>query len=319
MGKHGKNIVVTGGLGFIGRSLVKKLLDTGEFNINIIDKKKRGTVDDDLDKDRVYYINKNTADITGAMNELRVYTDQGMYLEDAEIIVHLGEFARVEQSLYPENTSEVIQSNIAGTGNLIKNIVELKNNSTILLYAGSSTRFSSDISASESLYAWTKYSNTELVKNLSVWFDMPTAVMYFYNVYGEGENSETVVESFRQKFLANKKIDVYGGDQTRRFTYIDDVANNILLLINKLLKEKPHGESYHMISESILETKIIDLAKMFYDNDCSKLNIHEPKNGCRAQSVDGVKLSTMNCFGKYERSIDDYVKSIRAEKDLSSI
>ena len=86
----------------------------------------------------------------------------------------------------------------------------------------------------QSPYAWTKASNTELVRNYSIWYGLSHAITYFYNVYGPGERAGaygTVIEIFRQKRRAGEPLTVNApGTQKRNFTHVDDIIDGLILV-----------------------------------------------------------------------------------------
>ena len=94
-----------------------------------------------------------------------------------------------------------------------------------LIYSGSSTKFSDGgLGRSQSPYAWTKASNTELVENFGTWFGIPFAIVYFYNVYGPREISTgkyaTLIALFKEKMIKGQPLTVVSpGTQKRNFTH----------------------------------------------------------------------------------------------------
>lgn len=316
MEKENINVLIVGGLGFIGSSLARYLLATGKCNVNILDKRKYDNAI--KDNNLLVFDKTKTQELTREDDIEKFYVDDGMYIEPADVIFHFGEFSRVEKSLDgKENLLETIENNVIGTGALISKYIRDSQNSTFI-YAGSSTRFSFAEAYKQSPYAFTKYINAELVKGLNKWFDYKTGIVYFYNVFGEGENAGdmgTVVEKFRQKYISDEKIVLYGGSQTRRFTYIGDVIKGLAKLVfDKRSREAIVGKEYHMVSPSVKEVSIYSLAKMFYDDE-RMIESRHMNPGCRMKSIDDKTLKSVSTYGTYEKTIEEYVKSIRARKE----
>ena len=133
-----------------------------------------------------------------------------------------------------------------------------------LIYSASSSKFG-NMGKDENLspYAWMKAKMVELIKNYNSWFNLQFEITYFFNVYGprqvyEGKYS-TVVAIFERQFLNNEKCSVVSpGTQTRDFTYVGDIVNGILEVINV-------NKNYEWHFRTGLNTSIIDLAEMFGD------------------------------------------------------
>jgi len=216
--------------------------------------------------------------------------------EDIDLIYHLGEYSRVEVSL---NEPDLVWDlNIAGTFGVLEFWRKQK---CKLVYAGSSTKFADGgLGRDQSPYAWTKASNTDLVKNYGNWFNLPFAVTYFYNVYGPGERSGkygTVIEIFRQQYLANKPLTVVSpGTQKRIFTHIDDIVSGLILV-----GEKGLGDEFGLGAET--SYSILEIAKMFN----TRLKMLPERKGNRSDAIlDKTKSYELGWRAK--RNIEDYIK-----------
>lgn len=208
-----KLILVTGGAGFVGSNLCKRLLADGHKIISL-DNYFTGTKDNHIAG--VDYRDGHTKDIEQHVPE------------SPDIIYHLGEYSRVEKSL--TEPEKVWDLNSAGTFGVLEYWRKRK---IKLVYAGSSTKFADGgLGRDQSPYAWTKASNTELVRNYASWYDLPYAITYFYNVYGPGERSGsygTLIEIFKQKKLRGEPLTVHApGTQKRNFTHIDDIIDGLV-------------------------------------------------------------------------------------------
>jgi UDP-glucose 4-epimerase len=176
----GKTILVTGGAGFIGSHLCERLIMHGNRVISL-DNYLAGTVPDQIFG--VEYREGHTKDVATLVPE-RI-----------DMIYHLGEYARVEQSLF--EPAMVWDANIRGTFAILEYWRDRRCN---LIYAGSSTKFADGgLGRDMSPYTFFKATNTELVCNYSEWYGLPFAITYFYNVYGPHERSGkygTLIESY---------------------------------------------------------------------------------------------------------------------------
>lgn len=309
-------IVIFGGLGFIGKNLATKLAESGMFEVNVLDKKPTAISSGLLSREEVYVSKpRETKSIEENDEIYHFYYDDGMYIAPPDIILHLGEYARVERSMQSKNEfSRVINDNIFGTWKVFENFVN-ENPDAILFYAGSSTRFSGLKAYTQSPYAFTKYMNSELAHCLNKWYGLKANVIYFYNVFGNGEEVGeygTVVGNFKKQFLDEKPITVYGGEQTRRFTFVNDVNMSLIDLFLRSIEDQSGGKEYHMTNYSIPEISILELAQMFYD-DADMIKIEPMRNGCRMRSLD-MRLDSLNFVGSYPNRVKDYIEGLKRWK-----
>jgi UDP-glucose 4-epimerase len=208
-----KLILVTGGAGFIGSHLCARLVKDGHTVISL-DNYFTGSRDNHIPG--VDYREGHTKDIEKHVSE------------SPDLIYHLGEYSRVERSL--GEPALVWDLNKNGTFGVVE---FWRKRGSKLIYAGSSTKFGDGgLGRMQSPYAWTKASNTELVKNYAAWYGLPYAITYFYNVYGSGERAGaygTVIEIFRQKRLKGEPLTVTApGTQKRNFTHVDDIIDGLV-------------------------------------------------------------------------------------------
>ena len=210
-----KLILVTGGAGFIGSYLCARLAKDGHRVISL-DNYFTGSRENHVAG--VEYREGHTKDIEKHITET------------PDLIYHLGEYSRVEKSL--EEPALVWDLNKNGTFGIVE---FWRKRGGKLVYAGSSTKFGDGgLGRDQSPYAWTKATNTELVRNYSIWYDLSHAIAYFYNVYGHGERAGsygTVIEIFKQKHLSGEPLTITSpGTQKRNFTHVDDIVNGLILV-----------------------------------------------------------------------------------------
>ena len=238
-----KIILVTGGAGFIGSNLIEQLVKDSINRVISLDNYFTGKKENHIEG--AEYIEGHTKDIATLIKI------------EPDIVYHLGEYSRVEQSF--EDMPIVWESNKDGTFAVLEFC--RKHNSKIV-YAGSSTKFGDGgTGRDQSPYAWTKASNTELVQNYGKWFGLSYAITYFYNVYGPREISEgkyaTLIALFKEKTKRREPLTVVSpGTQVRNFTHIDDIVHGLILV-----GLKGGGDGYSLGAEE--EYSILEIAKMF--------------------------------------------------------
>jgi len=218
-------IIVTGGAGFVGSNLIKKLLEKTKYKIISIDNYSSGSKKNHCRNNRVKYLNNNTAYFSKILTK---------YKKKIKTIFHFGEFSRIYQSFL--KLDECINSNSIGSHEVFKFC--LVNKIKLIYSATSATIGNNGQDKNLSPYAFTKAKNLELLENLKKWYNLKYEVMYFYNVYGPGHirtgSMSTVIGIFEHQLLRNKPLTIVKpGNQTRRFTHIDDTINACLLAWKK--------------------------------------------------------------------------------------
>jgi UDP-glucose 4-epimerase len=287
-------ILVTGGAGFIGSHLCEKLLLDGH-QVYSVDDYSAGSPDNHIEG--VVYIEGSTAEI------------EKFFCAPFDLIYHLGEYARVEQSFL--EIEKVLEKNVRGTHSILE---FARKHKTKIVYAGSSTKFADGgIGRDQSPYAWTKATNTELVRNYGEWYGLEYAITYFYNVYGPRERGDektgTLIGIYRDLYKKGEPLPVrLPGNQRRNFTHVADIVNGL-----KLVGEKGDGDGYgigHHDSYSVRE-----VAAMF-----SHPVMELPERpGNRMSSAADTKRTRLELGWSPQFDLPGYVKSlIDAHKKLSN-
>lgn len=283
-----KTAVVTGGAGFIGSHLCDRLLREG-YRVISLDNYFTGRIESH--REGVEYRNGHTKDIAKHIPEA------------VDIIYHLGEYSRVAASL--EEPEMVFDLNMLGTFGVLEFWRERK---CKLVYAGSSTK---SVGAREdgvvgrdlAPYTWMKAANSELVVNYGRWYDLPYAVVYFYNVYGPGERTieeyGTVIETWRVRKEKGEPLQVREpGTQRRAFTHVLDTVEGIMLV-----GERGEGDNFGIGTDVTYSLR--EVADMF-DSEIEML----PQTASTRSSaeVDASKVRELGWTPKY--SLADYVRSV---------
>jgi len=286
-----KKILVTGGAGFIGSHLCERLAQDTNNKVYSLDNYFSGSKGNHVAG--VSYIKGSTSQI----NELVNF--------NPEYIYHLGEYSRVEQSF--DDIEKVWQLNKEGTFSVLQ---FCRKTGAKLIYAGSSTKFGDGgLGRSQSPYAWTKASNTELVENYGQWFNLPYAIVYFYNVYGEREISSgkyaTLIALFKEKILKGEKLSVVSpGTQKRNFTHVEDIVNGLVLV-----GENGYGDEFGI--GSLESFSIVEIAEMFG----GEIEFLPERKGNR-MTADVMIDKTVALGWKPNKRIQDYINSFKKKIGL---
>lgn len=285
-----KLIVVTGGAGFIGSHLCERLAKYGH-NVISLDNYFTGSKGNHVFG--VLYREGHTKDIERHIPET------------PDLIYHLGEYSRTSVAM--KEPDVVWDLNMHGTFGVLEFCRKKK---CKLVYAGSSTKFSSDradgvAGRNLSPYTWTKAANSELVCDYGAWYSIPYAISYFYNVYGPRELSGkygTVVEIFRQARLLGEPLKVNSpGTQRRIYTHVDDTVSALLLI-----GEKGEGDEYGVASED--EYTTADVAKLF-GGEIQMMP--ERKTSRPNASVDTTKLRALGWTP--QNNLQEYVEKVKRQ------
>ena len=215
-------MLVTGGAGFVGTNLIKRLLKDGHKVVSV-DNYSTGKKENHQEGCQYHDFDLSSSHTLG------IYVDHGSYPvwrdDEYDVIFHIGALARIQPSL--KNPYKFIFNNFVSSLNIFE---YARQNNIKVVYAGSST-FHHGLYSSP--YAWSKYSGEELCKLYSSVYDLSTAICRFYNVYGpyqleDGEYS-TVLGIFEKQYREGKPLTITAdGEQRRDFTYIDDIVDGLV-------------------------------------------------------------------------------------------
>ena len=204
-------VLVTGGAGFVGTNLIKRLLKDGHDVVSL-DNYSAGKKENHQDG-CLYY------DYDLSYNYVR---DDG---DRYDVIFHLAALARIQPSI--KNPYKTIYNNFTSTLNILEYARE---NGIRFVYAGSS---SFHHGLYESPYAWSKFSGEDLCKLYSNVYNLDTAICRFYNVYGPHQVEDgtwaTVIGIFEKQYREGQSLTIVGdGEQRRDFTHIDDIVDGLI-------------------------------------------------------------------------------------------
>ena len=240
-----KNILVTGGAGFIGSNLIKRLFkDLKDATIVNIDNM-NAYYDVSLKDYRLKELDKLVPEgitykfVKGSIAD-KMLVD-GLFEEyKFDVVVNLAAQAGVRYSI--ENPDVYIESNIIG----FYNILEACRHTPVehLVYASSSSVYGGNkkvpfavedrVDNPVSLYAATKKSNELFAHCYSKLYNIPSTGLRFFTVYGPAGRPDMAYFGFTNKLLAGKTIQIYNyGNCRRDFTYVDDIVEGIVRVMGK--------------------------------------------------------------------------------------
>ncbi len=232
-------ILITGSAGFIGFHLSKKLLKAkhtvfGLDNLNnYYDVKLKKDRNKELLKYKKYFFFKYDLSKKNKINYI-------VKTNNIKCIIHLAAQAGVRHSI--KNPKSYFDTNISG----FFNILEISKNNKIkhLIFASTSSVYGDNdnfplkethnTDKPLSFYAASKKTNEVMAYSYSNIYSLPSTALRFFTVYGPFGRPDMALFKFTDSIVNNRRVDLYNkGKHFRDFTYIDDIINGIVSIINK--------------------------------------------------------------------------------------
>lgn len=239
-------VLVTGSAGFIGSALSIRLLERGDDVVGLDNH--NNYYDPDLKEARLsrHLDNPKYEHIRADIEDKELITEIfESYKFDG--VINLAAQAGVRYSI--ENPHAYLNSNILGFGNILEGC----RNSSIshLVYASSSSVYGSNtempfsihhnVDHPLSLYAASKKANELMAHTYSHLYKLPTTGLRFFTVYGPWGRPDMALFKFTDAILSGKKIQVFNyGKHRRDFTYIDDIVEGVVRVLDKPAKSNPN-------------------------------------------------------------------------------
>ena len=241
-----RKILVTGAAGFIGFHLSRRLLKSGDVIVGIDNL--NNYYDVDLKKARLAILKDYTnfhfikIDI-GNREEMEALFKKNEF----KIVVNMAAQAGVRYSLV--NPHAYTDSNLAGFMNILEGCRKVK--AKHLVFASSSSVYGANrqmpfsihhnVDHPISLYAATKKANELMAHAYASLYNIPCTGLRFFTVYGPWGRPDMALFLFTKAILEGRSIDVYNhGKMKRDFTYIDDIIEGVVRVIDKVPQHDPH-------------------------------------------------------------------------------
>ena len=287
--------LVTGGVGFVGTNLIKRLLKDGNkvvsldnYSTGFKNNEQEGCQYFDVDLCHVY--------------------DYSFFMDKPDVIFHMGALARIQPSIKDPITA--IQNNFDSTLNILE---WAKSKDCPVIFAGSSS-YHHGLWGSP--YAWSKYAGEQLCKLYSNVYDLPTAICRFYNVYGPHQIEEgtyaTVIGIFEKQYRNNEPLTITGdGKQRRDFTHIEDIVDGLVRVNRAMMGEVDmvyHAPIFELGSGK--NYSIDEVANMFGD-DYPKKYIDKRSGEYDVTLADYSEAKDLLDW-KPTKDLNNYINSINA-------
>ena len=274
-------LLVTGGAGFVGYNLCKKLIGDGHEVISI-DNYSTGKEVNEVDGVTYYH-----SDIAYGINKT--------ILEGIEAVIHLAASARIQPSfcdpiLYARN-------NVIGTFYVCELCRELE---IPLVFAGTSSHHSGKY---KNPYTFTKDLSEETIHLYQKIFNLKASIARFYNVYGPHqleEDNATLIGIWDKAHREGNPFYIYGdGSKRRDFTHVEDIVDALILII----KKQVWGEIFELGRGNNFSVK--EIAEMYgYSNIIYK----EDREGEAQDTLCDLSLAKDLLGWEPTKNIEDWIK-----------
>lgn len=267
-----RQIFITGGAGFIGSTLIGRLIDDNHI-----------TVYDDFRRDalsgKAFAEHPNLKIVKGDVLDPEALAAA---MTGAQIVVHCAAIAGIDTVI--KRPTETMRVNMIGTANVLEAAKSLTQLERLVDFSTSEVFGTSAFRAEEShqthigavgearwTYAVSKLAGEHLAKAYHQEFGMPTVTLRPFNVYGPGQIGEGAMRIFIQRALKNEDIQIHGdGNQIRAWCYVDDFVRGLMLAMTH---PKAIGEAFNIGNARAVVT-IFGLAEAVVRVLKSKSRIH---------------------------------------------
>lgn len=300
-----KEVIVTGGLGFIGSHIADELMDRNK--VTIIDNKSTGKVENIKNPNH-----ENLEIIEGDLNDL----DLSKILSGKDYVFHLAAMASVPLSV--DKPVECNKNNVTATVKLLEaskdnNIKKIVFSSSAAVYGDNSNM---PLKESENLnptspYAASKASCELYIKSFTEAYGLNGVALRYFNVFGprQDKNSQyaSVIPNFISAILENKQPVIYGdGEQTRDFVFVKDIVNANI----KAAESNYNGVVNVASGKKLSINKLYEIIKKTLNTDIEPKYLPERQGDIKHSLADVENMKNINYKVKSENFENNLVETI---------
>jgi len=249
--------LVTGGAGFIGSNLVDRLINLGHEVV---------CIDNEYASNEIFYWNNNAINYKVDITE---YDEIKKLFKSVDYVFHLAAESRIGPTI--EKPSNAFKVNIIGTSNVLQ--CSKENNIKRLIYSSTSSGYGlnnlpnieTQLDDCLNPYSVSKIAAEKICKMYSDFYNLPTIIFRYFNVYGEraptkGQYAPVIGIFLKQKEKGQKLTVTGDGEQKRDFIYVDDVVEANIRAALKQIDKKFFGQIFNVGSGKNISIK--NIAKM---------------------------------------------------------
>ena len=292
-------VLVTGGCGFIGSTLVDKLIGMN-FKVIVID-------NESAENHKQFYFNSNASyyryDIADYVNTRELY-------DGVDYVFHLAAESRIQPAI--NNPIQAVKTNVLGTETVLQCAREADVKKVIYSSTSSAYGLINPCPLKESMptdclnpYSVSKVAGEELCKMYTKLFGLKTVIFRYFNVYGDREPTKgqyaPIVGLFLRQLNAGESLTIVpDGTQRRDFTHVDDVVQANILAMQ--VEHEHYGEVFNVGTGT--NNSILELADMISSNQ----KFIEPRIGESYETLADISKITNILGWKPTVKIEDYIK-----------
>ena len=250
---EGKTVFITGGAGFIGSTLIGRLVEHNQ--VVAYDNLARNSI-----KDKWY---ASHANLRLVQADILDYDRLAREMEGANIVVHCAAIAGIDTVI--KSPTRTMRVNMIGSANVLEAAAQLSQCERVVCFSTSEVFGQSAFRSQETDHTvmgavgearWTYAVSKLAEEHLAIAYhkekQLPCTVVRPFNVYGPGQVGEGAIRTFVQRAVRNQPIDIHGdGTQIRAWCYVDDMVQGVLLAMTH---PAAVGESFNIGNNRAVET-----------------------------------------------------------------
>lgn len=251
-------VAVTGGAGYIGSTLVVKLLERGDAVVSIDDQSIG-----DYSFLKEHELGKKTECVVGDIRDLELLVEEW---EGCDAIAHLAALPGLVRC--NEHPEEAVSVNVYGTYRVMEAARKLDIGRVVFCSSAATYGVPVEMPVTEAhpqrplnLYGVTKVAGEQIVNTYWDNYDIETVNLRFGNIYGVGVFTrwDTVIPKFVNQGMSGESLTVYGdGEYSRDFVHVQDISEAMML---SLTKKRIGGETFNVGGDTLTVNQIADIVK----------------------------------------------------------